>query len=106
LIDAPTEHYIQQLIKDQGNLIEQVHALKERVCKLEGYVENLQKRMLDVESPSDEETANASPLCDPELRDYFAGQALVYMAGSGDQPPSIARNCYEIADAMLKERVR
>jgi hypothetical protein len=44
------------------------------------------------------------------LRDWFAGQAMVAIASSDLREPGkydgaiFARNAYEIADAMLKER--
>ena len=45
------------------------------------------------------------------LRDYFAGQALVGYLADGQAPlfPSgakdeVARECYEIADAMIAEK--
>lgn len=37
------------------------------------------------------------------LRDYFAGTALSNLSAT-DLPAAIARGCYEIADAMLRER--
>ena len=42
------------------------------------------------------------------LRDYFAGQALAGIMGSGDifPPDSAASRSYCVADAMLKERAR
>jgi hypothetical protein len=43
-----------------------------------------------------------------KLRDYFAGQALAGIMGSGDifPPDSAASRSYCVADAMLKERAR
>lgn len=41
------------------------------------------------------------------LRDWFAGQALAGCMADyniGDTFQDVARTCYEIADAMLKER--
>lgn len=39
------------------------------------------------------------------LRDYFAGEALKTNADNADESPTeIARECYELADAMLAER--
>lgn len=42
------------------------------------------------------------------LRDYFAGQALAGMGGylmqNRDDLDSIAKTCYNIADAMLEQR--
>ena len=35
------------------------------------------------------------------LRDYFAGQALANCTGT---PGQLAVRCYEIADAMIRER--
>lgn len=45
------------------------------------------------------------------LRDYFAGQALAgYIANSNDKSDmsksDIAADCYGLADAMLKERLK
>lgn len=43
------------------------------------------------------------------LRDYFAGQALTEAFQNGDteiHDDVMARRCYEIADAMLKARVK
>ena len=37
------------------------------------------------------------------LRDYFAGQVLLKFSGEGSTM-AIAGYCYELADAMLKER--
>jgi hypothetical protein len=37
------------------------------------------------------------------LRDYFAGQVLLKFSGEGSTL-EIAGYCYELADAMLKER--
>jgi hypothetical protein len=37
------------------------------------------------------------------LRDYFAGQMLLKFSGEGSTR-EIAGYCYELADAMLKER--
>ena len=45
--------------------------------------------------------------CHPglSLRDYFAGQALAAMADPLTQTPlGLARNCYEIAEAMIEVR--
>lgn len=43
-----------------------------------------------------------------KLRDYFAGQALAGMGGylmqNRDDLDSIAKTCYNIADAMLEQR--
>lgn len=38
------------------------------------------------------------------LRDYFAGQALVARGNGIGVPLDIARDCYALADAMLKAR--
>jgi len=39
------------------------------------------------------------------LRDYFAGQALIYHANWGSEhAEQAARVCYALADAMLTER--
>lgn len=42
------------------------------------------------------------------LRDYFAGQALAGIMGSGDifPPDSAASRAYCVADSMLEERAR
>ncbi len=37
------------------------------------------------------------------LRDYFAGQALAKLAGEESTTATVGY-CYELADAMLKER--
>jgi len=37
------------------------------------------------------------------LRDYFAGQALASLAGEQSTTATV-EYCYELADAMLKER--
>ena len=41
-----------------------------------------------------------------ELRDYFAGQALIayYSDGNGTDPELSSKWCYAAADAMLKAR--
>ena len=39
------------------------------------------------------------------LRDYFAGQALISLAWK-DNDENVARNCYQLADAMMEERKR
>jgi hypothetical protein len=44
-----------------------------------------------------------------DLRDWFAGQALVGLASSvhpGSTAVAIADACYQAADAMLRERAR
>lgn len=40
------------------------------------------------------------------LRDYFAGQALIYRLSCQNQKSSylVAKECYDISDAMLVER--
>ena len=38
------------------------------------------------------------------LRDYFAGQALIGMLSKDLNFDSMIKQCYNIADAMLKER--
>ena len=40
------------------------------------------------------------------LRDWFAGMALQGMAPHIDDEVKAARWCYEMADAMLKERLK
>lgn len=43
------------------------------------------------------------------LRDYFAGKALALFNSEdwgGTDDDQIAKNCYGVADAMLKERVK
>lgn len=41
-----------------------------------------------------------------DLRDYFAGQALIGCVNNAGSSESIAENCYRIADAMIEERKR
>lgn len=38
------------------------------------------------------------------LRDYFAAAALANVAGRNTDPHSIAKECYQLADAMLNMR--
>lgn len=71
-----------------------------------------------VETQKDGGPAHPCPVVDVEgdvsgvergmsLRDWFAGQALAMGKGvwaAGGDADNIAANCYEIADAMLKER--
>jgi hypothetical protein len=38
------------------------------------------------------------------LRDYFAAAALSALGDNDDEPASIARDAFRIADAMLAER--
>lgn len=38
------------------------------------------------------------------LRDWFAGQALAGVRVCDYEQSSVAKRCYDIADAMLKER--
>ena len=45
---------------------------------------------------------------DYTLRDKFAGQAMVGILSDANFPPAemVARAAYEVADAMLKERLK
>ena len=61
--------------------------------------------------PKDPSRRTSDPVYHPglSLRDYFAAQALVGIASLSNDPssPTIrgqAQLCYELADAMLKER--
>lgn len=55
---------------------------------------------------------NGSAQYGMDLRDYFAGQAIIgiYSANEDratmDRPDSWAETAYEIADAMMKERIK
>jgi hypothetical protein len=40
------------------------------------------------------------------LRDWFAGQALAANGDEADSAENIAKLCYAIADAMLRERAK
>ncbi len=40
------------------------------------------------------------------LRDYFAGQVILSLANAPLNPDSLAREAYEIADAMIEERLK
>jgi hypothetical protein len=41
---------------------------------------------------------------DMDLRDWFAGQVASSVNASVDDPPTFARYCYRLADALLTER--
>lgn len=42
----------------------------------------------------------------PGLKDFFATSALVLFSGTGERvkPASIARVCYDVSEAMIKEK--
>lgn len=68
---------------------------------------------------NDIENPEAFPILDPNgsfwnpgmsLRDYFAGQVLTGLLANqytySDGRSAIAERCYEVADSMLKERMK